>query len=183
MWSKTKRNRKRKTRTKKKRNREQSEKGGAAADESAWIIYWELWHCLCFNLLLFVYVAIEKYWTEILQYDLLRECENAVSRGGGGVWREECEQLCLHCKFLPNFERKWIRLWRSILYFGYPLLWQTQRVRYDLPAEGICNGTLLPFAKGTLGMGEKFIKSSFKIDLVLWQRKRNLQFACELIPN
>lgn len=38
---------------------------------------------------------------------------------------------------------------------------------YDLPAEGICNGTLLPFAKGTLGMGGKFIKSSFKIDLVL----------------
>lgn len=22
-------------------------------------------------------------------------------------------QLCLHCKFLPNFERKWIRLWRA----------------------------------------------------------------------
>lgn len=42
---------------------------------------------------------------------------------------------------------------------------------YDLPAEGICNGTLLLFAKGTMGMGGKFIKSSFKIDLVLWQRK------------
>lgn len=63
-----------KAKTKRTENREWK-KGGGAAVESAWIIYWELRHCLCFNLLLFVYVAIEKYWTEILQYDLWRECE------------------------------------------------------------------------------------------------------------
>lgn len=56
---------------------------------------------------------------------------------------------------------------------------------YDLPAEGICNGTLV-FAIRTMGMGickvcngcGKFInRRSFKIDLVLWQRKRQLQFC------
>lgn len=121
------------------------------ADESAWIIYWELWHCLCFNLLLFVYVAIEKYWTEILQYDLLRECENAVSRGGRGSGRgvDSCVCTASSCQISNGNEF----VYGEHIVFWLSAVMTIAECSYDLPAEGICNGTLLFTTGKGMAMG------------------------------
>lgn len=90
---------------------------------------------LFFNLLLFVYVASPKYWTEILQYDLLKKCTNMCESESQSQSQSQIEaedirwgrSICSAYCCLPKIQRKWIRLWRNILYFGYPLLWQATR--------------------------------------------------------
>lgn len=113
-----------------------------------------------------------KYWTEILQYDLLRECE----RAGRGEKEKRDSCVCTAASSCcQKFQRKWIRLWHSILYFGYPLLWQTQaECCYDLPAEGICNGTLRCLKGGEEGGGKTIVlelhkQKIFKSTATLWQ--------------
>lgn len=44
----------------------------------------------------------------------------------GAVRERERETAVFALQVPAKFQRKWIRLWHSILYFGYPPLWQTQ---------------------------------------------------------
>lgn len=175
MWSKTKRNREQKSEKKEseknhaKQSREQQKKkeeGGGAAVESAWIIYWELRHCLCFNLLLFVYVAIGQ--------NIERKFCNMIYWGSVRWPARETAVFALLQVACQKFQRKWIRLWHSILYFGYPLLWQTQQ-----SAAMICQRkvfvTVLCGAWRERGRGGKTIvlelhkQKIFKITAGLWQ--------------
>lgn len=133
MWSKTKRNREQKSEKKesekkrcqtKQRAAEKEGEGGAGRRRrsSSWKRLNYILGIAALSVFQFVIVCLRrhrtKYWTEILQYDLLRECERASKR-------DSC--VCTAASSCQKFQRKWIRLWHSILYFGYPLLWQTQQ--------------------------------------------------------